>query len=114
MIISGLLNKTKFTQIYSVEHELKKAAILRVFLGFFVLARYSEIFYSMSIYSPGVMFVQSALLLSIIIFFIFGLVTPVSTIALAIGVRWFDLIAGTSTLGSAILIHVLDEGHKRT
>jgi len=107
VLLNKILNKTKFTEIYSVEHELKKVAILRVFLGIIVFVRYYEIFYSMSIFNPGMLFFQSILLLGITILFTFGVVTPISTILLAIGASYFDRLAGTSTLGTYILTQLL-------
>ena len=107
MVLHKILNKTKFTKIDSVEHELKKVAILRVFLGIIVFVRYYEIFYAMSIFNPGMLFFQSILLLGITILFTVGVVTPISTILLAIGVSYFDRLAGTSTLGTYIVIQLL-------
>ena len=106
-MIRSLLDTTEFTKIYSVEHELKKAAVLRIFLGIIVFVRYWEIYYSMSIYNPGMLFMQSIVLLVIIGLFTVGILTPVVTIALAIAINWFDGISGTRTLGTNILTQLL-------
>lgn len=106
-MLQKLINKTRFPIVYSVEHELKKIAILRIFLGLIVLIRYLEIFYTISIFSPGMLAVQSILLFVIIVLFIFGIFTPVATLALIICVNWFDSLAATGTLGTNILTQLL-------
>lgn len=106
-MISKIIDKTAFPKVFSVVHELKKVAILRVLLGIIIFVRFLEI--ELSIISVELTYLSlfGIFILFMIVLFILGIVTPIATLALIIGTNLFDLLVGTATLGTNILTQML-------
>jgi hypothetical protein len=107
-IYTYLVGKSHFPVIENNQLELRKAAMLRIFLGVFIFIRCAEIAHSIYIYyGPSLLLWQSFWILTLIFFFTVGLFTPISTLLLLASIRWFDSLTTTGNLGSIILVHLL-------
>ncbi len=102
------INKTAFSNVISVENELKKASILRIFLGIIIFTRFFQIFLDISLLSTDNSHLFYVIPMGmVIIFFTIGLLTPLSTFLLIFSVNKFDILVGTTTLGTSILTLLL-------
>ncbi len=103
-----LASKSAFPRILSLEHELKKAGLIRFFLGMLMLVRFAEIndtFRFLDFGSGPVIF--SSLFLVLILCFTLGFLTPLSNLLLMCLCVRMDLYFGTFTLGTSILMVTL-------
>jgi predicted DCC family thiol-disulfide oxidoreductase YuxK len=107
-VLYKFINKTAFPNVMSIEHELKKASVLRIFLGLIVFTRFFQIFLDMSLLSTDYSYLFYAIPLGVIIvFFTIGFLTPLSTLLLILSINKFDIFAHTTTLGTSILTLLL-------
>lgn len=107
-LLNFFLRNSYFPQVQNAELELKKAALLRIFLGGVIFTRFSEIIFSLTIYYDFSEYTWPSLyLLTLIFLFTIGFFSPVVTLLLMGSLRWFDTLAGTNNLGTIILINTL-------
>lgn len=103
-VFDKLIHISAFPKVSSVNHELKKVALLRIILGIIIFVRFAEISHSMIILNfKTSLIIISFLFLIVIICFIVGLFTQVASFLLLFSSRLADSFFGTSTLGTAIL-----------
>lgn len=106
-MINTLLRKTKFPEVVSVKHELKKVAILRIILGFIIFVRFFQILQDLIILEQTYLILFGVVLLVLISLFTIGLFTPIVTLLIIILINTFDKSAHTATLGTSILTLLL-------
>jgi len=100
----NLINKSAFPKVLSLEHELKKAALLRILLGFIVFVRFAEICNTYCYLNFGAApIVLCFLFLFLILCFTVGFFAPLAAfLLLCFSVR-MDIYFGTFTLGTTVL-----------
>ena len=106
-----MIDLRTFFPARSFDAELRKAAVLRMFLGGVVFARFIVMFLSSTVSSatvtPSVPLIFRLTYLLVILCFTVGFLTPVSTMLVAIGAVAFDQHLSIQTSGTSLLCGVL-------